>query len=312
MTRYFLLFALWTGLNALARAQTAVEFDGQVNLGVVKESGQGAAVGRGYNNWLRLIEHEQLGDDFSTLVTLEMRFKPDAGTTETAALFQGESTVGVGHPRFGTLRLGRGMSPLWQQKWRFEPWFDSEFMGSLGSYQSGSYRSDPTAASGYANWARVPGALFYDSVDREGFSIHLAAGLNRPAGAKGTTHGGSLNYAGQAQLGMLAFEENNRGDQIWFAAGSWAFPAITLMGSASHVRLATATDVERSYVLAARCALGAGAIHFGLGSTPVVAHKQSAGYIVAVSKRTNLYADVYRETNQAAIHGAALGIAHRF
>ncbi|MES2148893.1 MAG: porin [Pseudomonadota bacterium] len=305
-------FTVLAGLSALAQGQTTVAIDGHINLGVVRESGHGAELGRGYNNWLRLTGREALGDGVSTSVTLEMRYRPDTGMAETGALFQGESTIGVQDAHLGSVRIGRAMSPLWQQKWRFEPWFDSEFMGSLGSYQSGSYTSDPTAALGYANWARIPGALFYDSATVGGFSVHLADGVNRPAGAAGRTGGASLNYAGQAQQGMLAFEQNNRGDRIWFLAGAWRLPAIMVMGSVNQVRLATASHPEHSYVLAARCDLPLGALRFGLGNTHASARKQSAGYIVALSKRTNLYADVYRETTRTALHGAAVGIAHMF
>jgi hypothetical protein len=166
-------------------------------------------------------------------MTLELRYKPETGMAERAALFQGESTIGVADKRFGTLRLGRAMSPLWQQKWRFEPWFDSEFMGSLGSYQSGSYTSDPTAALGYANWARIPGALFYDSAGAGGFTLHLASAVSPPAGAAGRTRGGALNYAGDALAGMVSFERNNRDDKICFVAASWATSPFTVMGSYS-------------------------------------------------------------------------------
>jgi len=209
------------------------------------------------------------------------------------------------------------MSPLWQQKWRFEPWFDSEFMGSLGSYQSGSYTSDPTAALGHANWARIPGAVFYDSASVGGFALHLASGVSPPAGAAGRTRGGALNYAGDALAGMISFERNNRDDTIWFAAGSWTISRLTVMGSYSAVRLALSPGPETSYVLAARFQLGAAALRFGVGRTRSLGAqpgqgKQTVGYIVAMSKRTNLYADLYREKTGATLRGAALGIAHMF
>ncbi len=309
-----LYFLILTAPCALAQAQSAVAFDGHINLGIIKESGRSAELGRGYNNWLRLKTQERLDGDLSGGVILEMRFKPDTGAAENTALFQGESTVGLGSARYGTLRLGRAMSPLWQQKWRFEPWFDSEFMGSLGSYQSGSYTSDPTAAFGHADWARIPGAVFYDSAGTDGFSVHLGGAINRPAGAQGRTRGGSLNYAGKTQQGMVSFEENNRGDTIRFLAGSWTLPAATLMASVTLTRLTTTPAAERSFVLAARIDWGPGAIRFGIGHTgyPGAARKQSAGYIVPLSKRTNLYADLYHETTQTTLRGAAAGIAHMF
>jgi predicted porin len=311
-----LLFALLAAPCALVQAQAQAPFtlDGHINLGLLKESGRSAELGRGYNNWLRLKSSEPLGDGMLAGAVLEMRYKPDTGAAETGALFQGESTVGLGDTRHGTLRLGRAMSPLWQQKWRFEPWFDSEFMGSLGAYQSGSYTSDPGAALGYANWARIPGAVFFDSASVAGFSLHLAGALSPSAGAAGKTHGGALNYAGDLHAGMVSFEKNNRGDTIWYAAGSWTLTAVTLMASATRVRLAAGPEPEHSYVLAARCDLAVGALRFGAGYTghPGSARKRSAGYIIALSKRTSLYADLYRETAQATLRGAALGMAHMF
>jgi len=294
---------LFAGLAVQAAAQTSsLAFDGHLNLGMVKESGRSAELGRGYNNWLRLIGREQLDGELSAGMTLELRYKPETGMAERESLFQGESTIGVASKRFGTLRLGRAMSPLWQQKWRFEPWFDSEFIGSLGSYQSGSYTSDPTAALGYANWARIPGALFYDSASEGGFTLHLASAVSPPAGATGRTRGGALNYADAALAGMISFERNNRDDTICFVAGSWAISPLTVVGSYSAVRLAISPGTETSYVLSARYELGA---HPRQG-------KETVGYIVALSKRTNLYVDLYREQAGATLRGTALGIAHMF
>ncbi|MES2128383.1 MAG: porin [Pseudomonadota bacterium] len=314
MLRPTILFAMLAAPSTLIHAQSAVALDGHLNLGFIKESGRSAELGRGYNNWLRLKTREQLEDDLTAGVTLEMRYRPDTGTAENAALFQGESTVSLDSARYGAIRLGRAMSPLWQQKWRFEPWFDSEFMGSLGNYQSGSYTSDPTAVFSHADWARIPGAVFYDSAESGGFSVHLGAAVKRPAGASGRTHGASLNYASKTQQAMLSFEENNRGDTIAFLAGSWMLPALTLMASITRTRLTTTPATEQSFVIAARIDWGPGALRFGLGHTgyPGTARKHSAGYIVALSSRTNLYADLYRETTQTTLHGTAAGIAHMF
>lgn len=126
-----------------AAAQADVVLYGNLDLGISKRSGGPLALERGYNNWLGVKGSEPLGSGLAATFHLQTRFNPDTGNLErTSTFWQGESTVGLTGEAYGTLRLGRALTPLWNNVWRFEPWLNSGFNGSLAAFQTGSYSSD--------------------------------------------------------------------------------------------------------------------------------------------------------------------------
>src|SRR5690606_25086562 len=138
-----LLSSLLTLLPCCAFAQSSVVMYGYLDLGLVKRSGDSPGIERGYNNWLGFHGKEALGNGLHAIFRLETRFNPDTGETERPRTFwQGESTVGLHSDRYGTLRLGRALTPLWDAAWQYEPWVNSGFNASLAAYQTGSYGSD--------------------------------------------------------------------------------------------------------------------------------------------------------------------------
>lgn len=316
-----LVILLATGFAGQAQAQSSnVTMYGYIDLGLVKESGTTPRLDRGYNNWLGFKGTEDLGDGLSAIFNLQMRFKPDTGVQETGALFQGESTIGIASKSFGKIRLGRALTPFWQEKWLFEPWYDSQFMGSVGGYQNGSYSSDPTYALGYANWARIPHGVFYDSPNMSGFEVRVASEVDKAVGATARTMGVALNYAKGPLGGMFSFERNNNKDDIYFLGASYNFGVTAVMGSYSKVQLTGAPNSEKNYVLAGTYALGTDTLRLGygrtsnIGGTAIEAKKDkfSVGYNHPLSKRTNVYADIYREKTTDSMNGFAIGMNHSF
>lgn len=298
-----------------AGAQSRVTAYGNLDLGMFRESGAKARMGRGYNNWIGFKGEEDIGNGISAIFNLQTRFDPGNGRLERATVFwQGESTLGLRSARTGTLRLGRALSPLWQNVWAFEPWLNSGFNASLSAYQTGSYSSDGIndAAIGYANFSRIGNGVFYTSPAFSGVTVDAAASVERTEGAAARVMGASLNYAHGRLRGMLSFERNARKDRIEFLGVSYRTGPMTLMVSYARGKLAGLGN-ERSFVIAGTYELGANTLRIGFGNnSPADNRKLSAGAVHALSKRTSLYADLYRERTDVDSNGVAAGISHAF
>lgn len=318
ITQFCILPAiLAAAMAAPAQAQSNITMYGNLDIGLVKESGNPAKMDRGYNNWLGFRGAEDLGGGLAATFDLQTRFAPDTGMQETGVFWQGESTLGLRSAAFGSVRLGRAMAPLWQTKWAFDPWYDSGTFGSLSfPYQTGSFYSDPTMALGGANFARIPNGVFYDSPDFSGWQAHAALQVEKAADAGERATGLSLNYGKGPLAAMLAYQKNAAADTIYFAAASYSLGSATVMGSYAQGKVQNAAGErlrERNWILAATYALGPDTLRTGYGRTRESGnHKFSVGYVHPLSKRTNLYADIYREKTLDDKNGFALGMNHTF
>lgn len=212
------------------------------------------------------------------------------------------------------VRLGRALSPLWQDVWRYEPWINSGFNASLAAYQTGSYSSDGVndAENDYADFSRFGNAVFYLSPTRGGWSVHAAEVLELAPSARRRPAGVAFNHA-EAPLGAeLAYEHNANGDLIRFAGASWKVDKLKLMGSFARVTLRDA-GAERVAMAAATYDLEAWTLRGGYGrNMRLHQDKLSAGLVEHLSTRTTLYLDPYHERAATGATGAALGITHVF
>lgn len=316
--QFYILPAIMAVMMATqAQAQSNVTIYGNLDIGMVKESGKTTKMDRGYNNWLGFRGAEDLGDGLLATFNLQTRFAPDTGAQETGVFWQGESTLGLSSTSMGRLRLGRALSPLWQTKWAFDPWYDSGTFGSVSfPYQTGTFYSDPTLALGGANFARISNGLFYDTPDFSGFQAHAALEVEKAAGANDRAAGLSLNYGKGPLAAMLAYQKNAAADTIYFLAASYNLGAATVMGSYAQGKVLNAAGDrlrERNWILAGTYALGADTLRAGYGRTQESGNnKVSFGYVHPLSKRTNLYADIYREKTVDNNNGFAAGMNHTF
>jgi len=308
---------LWvvTCTTSLADAQASVGMYGNIDLGISKRSGDPLALERGYNNWLGIKGSEALGDGVSGTFHLQTRFNPDAGTLESANTFwQGESTVGLASEKNGNVRLGRALTPLWNNLWRFEPWLNSGFNGSLAAFQTASYSSDglQDEAMDFANFSRISNGIFYESPTFSGLDIDAAVETERATGAAARTSGISFNYARGPIAAMASYESNRVRDRIGFLAASLRFGQLTLMASHARVHLNRGL-AEKAAMLAATYEVGSDTVRMGYGrKADQHSSKFSLGYLHALSSRTNIYADLYRDRGHESAVGAALGISHSF
>ena len=318
---YLLYCAALAGALAGPARAADVSVYGYLDLGLVKQGGAAARLDRGLNNWLGVRGAEELGGGAKATFNLQMRFNPDSGMQErSSTLFQGESTLGIQSAGLGHLRLGRALTPLWQEKWRYDPWYDSGFMGSLESY-NGDFDSDGLPGADYHNYSRAGNSVFYTSPGMAGFSVNGMAEIERAPGAAVRARGLTLAYAGTAATALLAYEKNHRSDAIWYGAASWRIESLSLIGAYSRTDVdagSPAPRQRRSALLAATYALGGATVRTGYGRLRDGGdggHKASVGYNHALSKRSNLYADLYRERGAAGAHGVngiALGLNHTF
>lgn len=303
------------GFCGLVQAQSNVTVYGNIDVAINKESNAAAKMDRGYNNWLGFKGKEVLAEGLATTFNVQTRFKPDTGAVErTSTLFQGETTVGLSSEKYGNLRIGRAFTPHWQNIWAFEPWYNGALNGSLAAYQSGSYTSDGVndAAMGWADYCRISNGVFVESADMSGVRVSLAGQIEKNLLARTRNVGASVNFNRGALATLVTYERNMNKDNIYFVGASYGFGKLTVMGSFAKTNVA-GQAAERLGVLAATYAVGTDTIRAGYGHNELSgASKASVGYVHALSKRTNLYADLYQEKIAANSTGTALGINHTF
>ena len=311
-----LLHVLLLGAVAAGTAHaesTNVTMYGYLDMGIVSETGKGNVLSRGNNNWLGFKGREDLGDGLSAIFNVQMRFNPDTGEQEKSTTrFQGETTVGLSSTTFGSLRLGRALTPLWAQKYIYDPWYDSAFMGSMSSY-NGDFNSDGLPTVDFSDYSRIDNAVYYGSPVIAGFSAHAEAELELATGARSRSRGLSLNYAKGPATAMFAVEHNRVADDIAYVGGSWKFSALNILGAYSRTSFTSTERKQTSMLLAVTHPVGADTVRLAYGRIKESRNKKlSLGYNHALSKRTNLYADLYREETITGMNGAALGMNHTF
>ncbi|MBI1771841.1 MAG: porin [Burkholderiales bacterium] len=313
----FFLFTVFATISASLQAQTSeVKIYGYLDLGIVKETGTTARLDRGLNNWLGVKGSEDLGDGSIATFHLQMRFNPDTGAQErSSTLFQGETTVGL-KSAAGHLRLGRALTPLWQEKWLYDPWYDSGFMGSLETY-NGDFNSDGLLSADFHNYSRASNSVFYGSPANAGllgnFRFSTMVEIERPEGAADRSRSFSVNYASGPVTAMLAYEKNHIADSIIYVAGSYLFDKFTLIASYSRTTFAISDLKLSSRLIAGTYSLNGNTIRLGYGRLHESGNnKYSLGYNHAMSKRTNIYFDIYRERTIKSTNGQAIGINHAF
>jgi predicted porin len=298
-----------------AQAQGDLTMYGNFDIGIKKRSDARANIGRGFNNWLGWRGSERLDGGMEAFFVTEMRFDPGTGREERAGrVMQGETTVGLRSATAGSLRLGRALSPLWQDIWKFEPWINSGENASLAAYQSGSYTSDGVhdADIDYADFSRFDHAVFYVSPVWHGWSAHVAGDMERDDASRRRPAGASFNHAAGGAGGQLAFERNANDDRILFGAVSRTVGKLKLMASAARIAPRQGRT-ERVAMVAATLEAGANTLRFGYGRNFLLGHdKLSTGVVHHLSPRTGLYADLYRERAASGVTGTALGIMHTF
>lgn len=302
-------------VSAPLAAQTSIVPYGYFDLGIAKESGSATRVDRGFNNWLGLKGEEKLSTGLAATFVLETRFNLDTGEQERPKTYwQGETTVGLKGKRFGRLRLGRAMTPLWQNVWEYEPWMNSGFNASLAAYQTGRYTSDGIhdAELGYADFSRFGDALFYGTPDFHGMNVQTAVKLETDAAADSRPVGGAIRYTIGPLRAVFAYERNAHRDDIRLLGARYLIGPAEIMGSCARNRL-HGSKPEDTCVLAGTYTVDRHTIRAGYGHNRLNGdHKLSAGYVYAFSRNVTTYVDLYQDHRTEQYRGMAIGMTYSF
>jgi len=302
MMKSVLAVALSGACAGAAHGQSALQIHGHLDAGTGKRSGQDVRIGERAANTLGLRGAEDLGKGFKALFHLDMRDDPDTGSSETGPggngreAFQGQSRLGL-QGGFGTLRIGRALTPFHETIGNFEP-----------------FHAIPTAAGFYAD----PSVAI---IGRGG-----AGAPQYPAGADASANPYSVSATCTdcpAAL-MAAYERNAIASKVWSVGASvQATPELKLMGTFTrldedHTRLFD-TDT-RPWVLGANYSLGPGRLLAGYGQKDSDGREKvrqmSPGHEYSLSKRTHLYIGASRKRGlspgPATVNQYDTGINHTF
>lgn len=321
-------FALCAGA---AGAQSNVSISGWLDAGVMKKTGGSWQVGTVSRNNIAFAGSEDLGGGLQANFKLSHRFELDTGAVEASdaavPFWKGEATVGL-KGSFGSVRLGRALSPLWNQGWNFDPWYNFDRIASPQWWQ---FVPDFLTNPQTREYSRLNNGIFYDSPAFGGLSVHLSTSVEKAPTDPARSVGASINYdAGGLNL-MLGAERNSQKDTALFVGAAYAFGNLRVMGGYNQVELDPNSVIfsnawtnwagasqpktkRRSVQLGATYAMGVHTVRAGIGrdfegSTSFFNYigstfnnagtgfsgpstMASLGYVYSLSKRTSIYADL--------------------
>ena len=194
----------------------------------------------GHSNFV-LSGSEDLGGGMAATFRLASRFNVDAGSQTTRSLFHEESTVGLSGA-LGSVRLGRGLTALWNTDWLYGPWYNFNRAASPAwqLYHSSS-PSLPNSPAGRApgtsgptdEYAQVNNEIFYQSPVMGGFKLEVTAEVEKNLAdtkARKRNLGSALTYSQSPITAPFAAERNSQDNKVYFAGTEHNFGSVTLVG----------------------------------------------------------------------------------
>lgn len=317
-----LLLACAAAAPLSAWAQSAVSVNGLLDLGMFRGFDGAAQVGTVQRSNIAISGFEDLGGGVKAVFRLSTRFEMDTGQSEGAGrkpFWHDESTVGL-QGSWGTVRVGRAMTAMWAQDWKFDPWCNFNRIASPAWYLWHPLTpSDPYGNNGTAEYGRVNNGIFYDSPMVKGFTLRLSGSFEREhePGASGLPYSAVLEYAHGPVSTMAAFERNSVGDKDTFVAAKYAIGAVAVMAAYDYSRTFDAGGQSRAATLDATYRVGRVTLKAGYGRQRLNADINrfaSIGADFALSKRTTLYASLgnKRDATADARTSFGVGLAHAF
>jgi len=329
--------------SGAAMAQSSVTLSGNINLGVVKNTGASAKLDAANGaSQIVFAGTEDLGGGLKATFRLAQRFSPESGKNDGALnarpTFQGESTVGLAG-NFGAVKLGRSQTALSGPRGATDPW-GSWTVGSVDVLGTG-YVTDYKANFDGEGAGRTD-AITYASPVFSGFSAAVSLGLKNSQAAGATVGAFNattgqfastavptqeknltslwLSYAnGPIMVGGGA-EQNRRGDKNAVILGTYDFGVAKLGAGYSTVDSEAVTgDKGKNWNLMVAAPIGAFTVKAGYGSSEAEnsdtkTKKIGIGGEYALSKRTYLYTTFGRSKKDgaAATKGFDIGVNHAF
>jgi predicted porin len=288
-------------------AQASVTLYGRVDLNLTKFSGEPLEQTAQSNSRWGLRGSESLGGGLSAIFQLESRINADTGTGESGRLFGRESWMGL-RGGFGTLRLGRSLSPSQRVASNYDP-HGTDGIGSFGS---------TSLILGHTNLVRLENAAYYETPSMGGFSVFGSYQLDEVKDATDAKIWSvRLRYAqGPVDVALAHGKLGGDNDVTSFGA-SFDFKSIKPM--IQYHRGERGGADRKSWLVGATAPVGAHGVRFAVsrldfkGSSPVKRDLIALGYDHNLSKRTVLYGTIVRDKeNSDSATGVELGIRHLF
>ncbi len=305
-----------------AWGDAGIAINGLLDIGAFRGFDGVSQVGTVQRSNIAISGFEDLGGGTRLVYRLSTRFELDTGRSEgegAKPFWHDESTVGLSGA-WGTVRLGRAMTAMWANDWKFDPWANFNRIASPAWYQWHALTpSDPYGNKGTAEYGRLNNGIFYDSPSFKGFTLRLSGTFEKEAGpgATGKPYSAVLEYGAGPLAAMAAFERNSVGDKDSFVAGKVSFGAAAVMAAYDDSRTADNSSQSRATTLDATWRVGAVLLKAGYGRQRLNADVNrfaSLGADYVLSRRTTLYASLghKRDAGQAARTSFGVGIAHAF
>jgi predicted porin len=307
-------------------AQSAITVNGMLDVGVFRGFDGIDQVGTIQRSNLAISGSEDLGGGLKAVFRLSTRFELDTGASEGAGFkpfWHDEATVGL-KGAWGTVRVGRAMTAMWAQDYKFDPWANFNRIASPAWYLWHPLTpSDPFANRGTAEYGRINNGIFYDSPTVGGATLRLSGSPERQPelGATGRPYSAVLEYERGPVLTMAAFERNSIGDKDTFVAGRYSFGTAAVMAAYDYSRTFDESQESRSATLSAtwrvdRTTLKAGYGHQRLDTGPAAYSNRfaSVGADYALSRRTIVYFSLgnKRDAGLGSRTSSGVGLTHLF
>lgn len=336
-----------------AHAQSSVQLYGVVDAYIGKQQLAGSQSltvlgngGKSFSHW-GMRGEEDLGDGLKAVFDIAGFLRADtgeAGRFGPDAMFSRSALVGV-QGAWGSLRLGRITTPNFISTVRLNPFGDSTTFNpiTLHTYVGGQPLDAAIASGGPAGVSdsTFSNSVAYTSPLVAGFSASAQYALGEANGSDSRRIGYSLTYGNGPLLVSLSGETINKptlppapvvpatnqkqGQDTLQLGASYDLTAVKLFAQWSQTKIDLPSNASRDFStiqLGASAPIGAGKLLFSLASTKrdetalssIKRTTWALGYDHALSKRTDLYAVVMRDTVTNLSGGTSLGagIRHRF
>jgi len=315
MNRKTLVAASLAGLvtaGACAQATPSVTLYGRIDLNLTRVSGEGWRMDQSSTSRFGLRGSEDLGNGLAAIFNVESRINPQNGTSETPRFWGREAWVGLRSSAWGTLRLGRTLSPSQRVASIYDP-HGTDGIGSFGS--SGLLLGHPSNT-----FVRMDSGIYYETPNLAGFSVFGAFAMDDTPGATDERfHSIRLRYVAGALDASLAIGDLSAGNKV----NSFGL-AYNLGFMKPMLQLHTGERAGRkraSWLVGATAPIGSGELRAAYskqddkGATnPIDRTLLAVGYDHPLSKRTLLYGTVVRDETdrQPGKNGFELGLRHSF
>lgn len=305
-----------------AAQSSTVAVSGYLDAGVYRDYDHTSKLGTVQRSNLAFAGTEDLGGGLQATFRLSTRFEMGSGAPEGNGykpFWHDESTVGLkGH--WGQLRLGRALSAMWAQEWKFDAWANFNRIASPAWHMAHYLTpTDRASNNGTAEYGRMSNGLYYDSPSVGGFTAHLSGSTERTEaqGRHGRGYSASLNYEQGPMAAMLAHERNGSGDTDLYLGGKYRWGAAALMLAYDRTRSGDSADKASMIALGATYTMGATTFKAGYGRQRLngdTNHMASLGAEYALSRRTMAYASLghQRYAQQPSRTAFGVGLAHSF